>query len=102
MWLPLILASHIPASRIDISRTEQQKNERKKRLFCSLVHNIIFEHIKEDITLILAFSRPFSPYPHESLFTGDLNSQSGSKQLISTGVPSETMIPGKLLAVMKI
>ena len=29
-------ASHILALRIDISRTEQKENERKKRLFCSL------------------------------------------------------------------
>ena len=30
VWLPLIHTSHIPASRINISRTEQPKNERKK------------------------------------------------------------------------
>ena len=30
MWLPLIRASHIPAPRIDITRTERQKNERSR------------------------------------------------------------------------
>ena len=30
VWLSLIRASYIPASRIDISRTEQQQNKRKK------------------------------------------------------------------------
>ena len=41
VWLPLIRASHVPASRIDISRTERQKNEGKKRLFCSLIFSDI-------------------------------------------------------------
>ena len=40
--LPLIRASHIPTSCMDISRTERQRNERKKVLFCSLELYMIF------------------------------------------------------------
>ena len=40
VMLPLICASHFPASHLDISRTERQKNERKRRLFCTLMFGL--------------------------------------------------------------
>ena len=53
VWLPLFRVSRIPASRIDISKTEQQKNERKKRLFCSLCWMKMFDRLARTLDLNL-------------------------------------------------